>query len=232
KSPGEFRTIQNMIGKIQGGKSEIIYRPSPPEQVQELTRDLEAFFQAGHDISPLIQCAMIHYQFEAIHPFLDGNGRIGRLILPLILCEKKIFSNPLLYLSAYFEKHQQEYYNGLLAVSQKSEWREWIEFFLVAFTEQAEETIRNIQEQQKVHKKYETTLKEKKTGTKTVFLLEHLIANPYITIPNAQEILKTSYPTAKNAIMSLVEAGILTEIAVIRGKKVFFAEEMDKILEC
>lgn len=113
-----------MIVKTRGAKRETIHMPPPPEHVQELARDLEVFFKAEHDdISPLIQCAMIHYQFEAIHPFLDGNGRIGRLMLPLILYEKGVLSNPLLYLSAYFEKYQQEYYGGLLAVSKKMNGR-------------------------------------------------------------------------------------------------------------
>ena len=147
---------------------------------------------------------------EAIHPFLDGNGRIGRLLLPLILYEKGLLPQPLLYLSAFFDKHQEEYYNGLLDVSQKNKWRQWIKFFLRSFAEQADQTIKNIQKLSNLQIKYADILKNLNTSSNVVFLMEHLFDNPYITIPKAAEFLKVTYPSAKNAIMTLVNAKILT----------------------
>ncbi|RNJ77893.1 MAG: Fic family protein [Nitrosopumilus sp. H13] len=232
KSPGMFRDIQNMIVSESGAKKEVIYMPPSAEMVRELLDDLESFFQAENkDVSPLVQCAMIHYQFEAIHPFRDGNGRIGRLILPLLLYERKILTTPLLYLSEYFEEHREEYYAGLMAVSQKSQWYEWIEFFLEAFSEQAERTIKSIKGLQGLREKYKKTLMEKRRSSKAVFLLDHIVSNPYMTIPMAQKILNVTYPTAKTAVTALVDAGILTEVETVMAKRVFMAQEISEIFQ-
>ena len=228
KSPGEFRKTQNWIIITKGTTQEINYTPPPPEKLNELLDNLQTFFQTNHDtVSALIQCAIIHYQFEAIHPFLDGNGRIGRLLLPLILYEKGLLPEPLLYLSAFFDKHQQEYYNGLLVVSQKSKWREWIKFFLKAFAEQADETIQNIQKLLDLQKKYKDVIREQNTSSNVLLLMEHLFANPYITIPKAVDFLHVTYPTAKNVVMALVDVGILTQTNITHKSKVFLAEEIE-----
>ncbi len=231
KHPGRFRDGQNWIVKRQGTISEIIYTPPPPEKILELLNNLQTFFQADHDaISPLVQCAIIHYQFEAIHPFLDGNGRIGRLLLPLILYEKGLLPQPLLYLSAFFDKHREEYYNGLLEVSQKSRWSEWIKFFLQAFSSQADETIKNIQKLSDLRKKYVVTLKDRNASSNAIFLMEYLFNNPYITIPNAGKFLRITYPAAKNTVMALVNAGILKQTDIKFTSKVFLAEEIEENL--
>ena len=231
KNPGEFRQQQNWIVKTQGTKQQIIYTPPSPEIILELLHDLEKFFQTNHEqLSTLIQCAIIHYQFEAIHPFLDGNGRIGRLLLPIILYKKGILPEPLLYLSAYFDKHQEEYYNGLLDVSQKSKWRDWIKFFLRAFIEQADETIKNIQRLEDLKRKYKEMLRKKNTSSNVVLLMEHLFANPYITIPKAKDFLNVTYPSAKNAIMMLVDSGVLKQTDIVYSSKVFLAEEIEDTL--
>ena len=231
KNPGEFRIQQNWIVKTQGTKQQIIYTPPSPEKIIELLKNLETFFQDDHDhLSVLIQCAIIHYQFEAIHPFLDGNGRIGRLLLPMILYKKGILPEPLLYLSAYFDKYQEEYYNGLLEVSQKSKWREWIKFFLKAFVEQADETIKSIQKLEDLKRKYKEKLRKKNTRGNVVLLMEHLFANPYITIPKAKKFLNTTYPSAKNAVMTLVDVGILQQTDIVYTSKVFLAEELEDVL--
>ena len=231
KSPGEFRITQNWIVKTKGTIKEISYTPPSPQKIPELLDNLQAYFQTNHNTtSALIQCAIIHYQFEAIHPFADGNGRIGRLLLPLILYEKGLLPEPLLYLSAYFDKHQEEYYNGLLAVSQKSKWREWIKFFLKAFSEQADETIKNIQKLQDLQKKYKDTLRQQNTSSNVVLLMEHLFDNPYISIPKARDFLNVTYPAAKNAIMTLVSEGILTQTNIVYTSKIFLAEEIEENL--
>ena len=231
KNPGEFRTRQNWIAKIQGTRKIIIYTPPPPEKIMELFENLEKFLQEDHDISVLIQCAFIHYQFEAIHPFLDGNGRIGRLLLPLVLYKKGLLPEPLLYLSAYFEKNLKEYYDGLLMTSQKSEWEEWVKFFLRAFMEQADETIKNIQKLVDLQKRYRETLREKNTSNKIILLMEHMFVNPYITIPQVADYLQVTYPSAKAAVMKLVKEGILKETDIKSKSKVFLAKEIETILD-
>lgn len=231
KSPGEFRKTQNWIVVTKGTVQEIIYTPPPPERLNELLDNLQTFIQTNHDtMSALIQCAVIHYQFEAIHPFLDGNGRIGRLLLPLILYEKGLLSEPLLYLSAYFDKYQQEYYNGLLGISQKSKWREWIKFFLKAFAEQADETIINIQKLSDLQRKYKDVIREQNTSSNVLLLMEHLFANPYITIPRAVKFLHVTYPAAKKVVMTLVDIGILTQTSITHTSKVFLAKEIEASL--
>lgn len=231
KNPGQFRDQQNWIIKTRGTKREIIYTPPPPEMLALLLENLEEFFQARHDDMPvLIQCAVAHYQFEAIHPFLDGNGRIGRLMLPLILYEKGIMPEPLLCLSAFFDEHREEYYGGLLDVSQNSSWQDWIKFFLWAFIEQADRAINNVQRLAALMKKYKETLREKRTGGNAILLTVHLFANPYITVPGAMKFLNTTYPTAKNAIMALIRAGILKQSSMRHKSRVFIADEIEETL--
>lgn len=230
KKPGEFRTTQNWIAKTLGTTKKIIYAPPSPERIPDLLKNFEGFLQTNQQISILIQCAVVHYQFEAIHPFLDGNGRIGRLLLSLILYKKGLMPKPLLYLSAYFDKHQQEYYNGLQNISQKSKWTEWIKFFLRAFAEQAEQTIKSIQRLVSLERKYKETLRQRNASGNAVLLSEHLFSNPYITIPQAREFLKVTYPSAKNAVMTLVDLGILEQTNIIHRSKVFVAKEIKDIL--
>ena len=232
KNPGQFRVQQNWIAEMRGNKQRIIYTPPPPEKIFDLLENLETFIQSEHrQTSVLVQCAIIHYQFEAIHPFLDGNGRIGRLLLPLILYKKGLLPKPLLYLSAYFDKHQNEYYKGLLTTSQKSKWRDWVIFFLRAFEEQADETIKNIQTLADLEKKYKEVLIEQNASTKAMVLMEHMFENPYITIPRAMKFLKNTYPSAKSTVMTLVDAGILQQTDISYRSKVFLAREIEKALD-
>ena len=231
QNPSEFRTKQNWIAKTRGSRYEIIYTPPPSEKILDLLENLETFFQSNYQTSALIQCAIIHYQFEAIHPFLDGNGRIGRLLLPLILYKKDLLPEPLLYLSAYFDKHQKEYYGGLLAISQKSEWGDWIKFFLKAFAEQADETIKNIQKLVDLERNYKEILGNQNASSNAVLLMEHMFANPYITIPKVAEFLKVTYPSAKKAVMILVNLGILKQTTIVNSSKIFLAEGIEEVLK-
>lgn len=231
KRPGKIRNRQNWIIKTQGTIQEIIYTPPPPEEVSALLGNLKEFLRGDDmDMPTLIRCAVAHYQFEAIHPFSDGNGRVGRLLLPLILCEKGIMPEPLLYLSAYFDEHHDQYYNGLLAVSQKSEWCNWIKFFLKAFIEQADETLHSIRKLSALNKKYKSMLLEKNSSGNAVLLVDRLFSNPYITIPAASQFLGITYPSAKNAIMALVESHILVQTNILHRSKIFVASEVEQTI--
>lgn len=231
KKPGEIRVQQNWIINTHRITQEIIYTPPSPENISVLLKNLEDFFHSDNKgMSMLIQCAVMHYQFEAIHPFLDGNGRIGRLLLPLILCEKEIMPEPLLYLSSYFDEHLEQYYGGLLSVSQKSTWSDWIKFFLRAFIEQADETTRSIQKMSILLKKYKEILLKKNVSGNAVLLMERLFSNPYVTIPKAAQFLDVTYPSAKNAVMALVEANILEQTNIRYKSKIFVAVEVEKTI--
>ena len=212
QNPGQFRDKQNVIVETEGTRTKVIFTPPPHERVPKLLESLERFLQAEHGvISVLIQCAMIHYQFEAIHPFGDGNGRIGRLLILLILCKKNILPEPLLYLSSFFDLYLKEYYDGLLEVSRKSRWNRWIKFFLRAFVVQSEETISNIQKLVNLQEQYRNILNSQNASGKTIWLMEHLFENPYITVPRASKLLNSSYPTANSSIKILVKTGILNK---------------------
>lgn len=231
KKPGEFRTIQNWIVAYGETTKNATYTPPPPEYLAELLENFESFLNSPPENMPvLIQCAIMHYQFEAIHPFQDGNGRIGRMLIALLLAEKNILPQPLLYLSAYFEKNVQNYYTGLLAISQKSKWKEWIKFFLQAVTEQADITIKNIHALKRLQDAYKEKLRLVHASGNAYLLLEHLIENPYVTVPGAQVILSLTYPAAKNTIQKLIKVGILEQMPRYYKSKVFRAVRIEEML--
>ena len=231
QSPGEFRDQQNMIVKTGVRKSKIVYTPPPPNMIPNLLDQFEKFCIETHDDIPvLIQCAMIHYQFEAIHPFGDGNGRLGRLLVLLMLCKRGLLPEPLLYLSAFFDEHRDEYYNGLLEVSRKSAWVPWIKFFLQAFAIQSAEALDNIEKLVDLQEKYRRTLLDRNASGNAIALLEALFKNPYISIPVAQKILKVSYPAAKRTVHILVDEGILMPTDIPHRSKIFVALEIEVTL--
>ena len=231
KDPGRLRDRQNWIVASRKTGAVVVYTPPPPERVPELLGDLEEFFRTNHgDIPALVKCAMAHYQFEAIHPFRDGNGRIGRLLLPLLLCRMGLLPEPLLYLSSYFEAHLMEYYTGLLEVSRKSRWDAWIKFFLRATIEQAAETTRSIQRLADLRKRYRRMLHRRDAGGHAILLMEHLFENPYVTVLKAKTVLGLSYPSARNAVMELVGMGILSRPGRTSKDKIFVAREVEAML--
>lgn len=229
--PGKFRTMQNWIG-VEGTMIEdATYVPPAPEHLGDLLAALEKFIQKPPGrISVLVQCAMVHYQFEAIHPFSDGNGRIGRLLIPLLLAQRKVLELPLLYISAYIERNKQEYYSLLLRVSQESAWEEWIRFFLHGVITQAGDAVSNIQRLMALKATYDQRLRAKKASGSMTRLADFLFSNPVITVPGAKKYLDITYPPAKRAIESLKEMGILAESNDKERGKMFVAKEILDIL--
>lgn len=231
RNPGHFRKVQNWIGKEGVSITDAVYVPPMPESLNEKLGELIDFIQKQQEgIPPLIQCAIMHYQFEAIHPFADGNGRIGRLLISLFLAERNLLPRPLLYLSAFFERHRTQYYNGLLAVSQKSRWKEWIKFFLTAISVQSKEAVDNIQQLTDLRSTYQNMLRNRTSGKNALLLLEYLFANPYTTFTSAQSYLGISFPASQTAITQLMRAGILREFGSQKRNRVFFAHEIRDIL--
>ena len=229
--PGEFRKVQNWIG-VEGTKIEdATYVPPSSEYITELLDGLDKFIQSPPGRIPvLVQCAMIHYLFEAIHPFSDGNGRIGRLLIPVFLTERNLLDQPLLYLSVYIERNKDEYYSRLLNVSQKSEWVQWIRFFLYGVITQANDALNNIQRLMALKQTYDKKLISKKASGSATRLVDFLFANPIITIPRAAEYLGITYPPARNALECLKEMGILRELDGNRLPRTFVAYEITSIL--
>jgi Fic family protein len=226
RRPGEFRRLQNFIG--QRGQSLADARFVPPPMT-ELNACLDDFEKALHDSSEipfLIRLALVHYQFEAIHPFEDGNGRVGRLILPILLCANGLLPEPLLQLSAHFERNRVKYADLLLGVSQRGAWLEWVRFFLEGVEQQAEEAVRLSQALLGLRETYRDTIGQMRGSVQALRLVDALFSvYPGLTIPNAQMYLGVTYPTAKAAVKKLVAAGILREPpADEHYNRVFFAE--------
>lgn len=230
-TPGEFRQSQNWIGPPGCTLNEATYVPPPMPEMLECLDRLERFLHASPDLPHLVQLALIHYQFEAIHPFLDGNGRIGRLLVTLFLCQRGILTKPLLYLSAFFEHHRQEYYDLLFKVSQEGDWRSWIEFFLRAVVEQSGDAVLRSRHLLDLYRSYSQVAREKRLPPTAGRLIEIIFMRPVLTAKAVQEYLKVTFPAAQKAISVLMEVGILAEITGGRRNKAYTAKEVLRILE-
>ena len=230
-TPGEFRQSQNWIGSAGAPVNKATYVPPPVPDMQECLNQLEKFLYTENGLPPLIEAALVHYQFEAIHPFLDGNGRIGRLLFTLLLCQRNILSKPLLYLSAFFERYRQEYYDLLLKVSSTGAWQEWIEFFLSAITEQSMDAISRSRRLQDLQRSYARLAREKHLSPTAIQLVELILMRPVLSTRTAQEFLKITYPGAQKAIKALVEIGILIETTGRKRGKAYAANEVLRVLD-
>jgi Fic family protein len=213
-NPGELRRSQNWIGPGGSTLNDAIFVPPPPHEVEGLLSDLEKFIHAESDIPALIKIGLIHAQFETIHPFLDGNGRVGRLLIAFYLCQKDILLKPVLYLSHWFKKHRAHYYELLQNIRDKGEWEEWIKFFLegvASVSLEATETARNIVALREDHRLMIMDRFGRSAGN-GLKVLEGLFARPYITTSTVRKELGLSFPAAAEVIQRLVELEILNEI--------------------
>ncbi|HEY6928600.1 MAG TPA: Fic family protein [Thermoanaerobaculia bacterium] len=226
--PGVFRGTQNWIGSPGATLETATYVPPPVPEMHEALDSWEKFLHQHKRFPDLIQCALIHEQFEAIHPFLDGNGRVGRLLIPLFLIERKRLSQPLLYLSAFFEANQQSYYDLLQRVRTEGDWTSWLRFFLKGVSEIAKEAIARSAKLTDLRERYRKKLKE---SGRALRLLDVLFQNPYITVARAQKILKVTNPTARAAVGELQRARILEEISGRTWGRLYLAKPILRILE-
>ncbi len=213
-NPGELRTSQNWIGPGGSTLNDAIFVPPPPHEVGRLLSDLEKFVHAESDIPALIKIGLIHAQFETIHPFLDGNGRVGRLLIAFYLCQKEILLKPVLYLSHWFKLHRARYYELLQNIRHKGEWEEWIKFFLegvASVSLEATETARKIVALREDHRRIITDRFGRSAGN-GLKILEGLYTNPYINTSIVRQRLRISFPPAIDLLQRFVDANILTEI--------------------
>lgn len=219
-TPGEFRRSQNWIGAPGSNPTTAAYVPPPPGEMMDLLSDWEHFLHRRDQMPDIVQAAIMHEQFEAIHPFIDGNGRIGRLLIALFLIERGRLSQPLLYLSAYIEAHRQEYYDLLQRVRTHGDWYQWILFFLQGVHETAEAAVRQSRQLMDLREAFRAHLQRR---TKALELVDHLFMNPYVTVSEAARLLDTSNQTARQAISALVESDILREITGRNWGRVYLA---------
>lgn len=230
-TPGEFRRTQNWIGAAGSTIETATYVPPPIDEMMMGLDQLEKFIHAGSDIPALVRAAMIHYQFEAIHPFLDGNGRVGRLLMILLFCEWDILPQPLLNLSVYFERYRQEYYDRLLAVSQRGEWDEWIRFFLRGVSEQAKDSLVRLDRLQGLRSKYQTIVETKRNESRIGEVLDFLFMRPILSVSQLEDGLGINFVTAKRYIEKLAAAGIVHETTGYTRNRIFQADEILKAIE-
>jgi len=230
-TPGEFRQTPNWIGPAGSTLETALYVPPPPEEMQQTLADFETFLHAKSDLPPLIRLGLVHYQFEAIHPFLDGNGRIGRLLISLLLGAWGLMPQPLLYLSAYFEAHQQGYYDQLLAVSQRGAWNEWLVFFLDGVAVQSRDAVQRIQRLQDLRERYRQRVQATRAAARMLQVVDLLFANPLVTVSTVQSALKVQFPVAQRYVDQLVSARVLREITGRARNRVYRAEEILRVID-
>ena len=231
QTPGEFRRSQNWIGPPGCTLMDATYVPPPPQEMHEALDSFEKYLHAQSDLPPLIRFALIHYQFEAIHPFLDGNGRIGRLLMTLLLCTSKLLPQPLLYLSAFFERYRDEYYRRLIEVSQFGKWKDWITYFLRGIASQARDAIHRSDQLLKLWQKYRADLQEARASSLLLQLIDELFTYPAITNSIAAEKLSVTPRAAQLNIEKLRNANILREITGKRRNRVYTASEIIALIE-
>jgi Fic family protein len=230
-TPGEFRRTQNWIGPAGSTLATATYVPPPIDEMNISLDGLEKFIHAGSDIPALVRAAMIHYQFEAIHPFLDGNGRVGRLLMVLLFCEWGLLPQPLLNLSVYFEHYRQEYYDRLLAVSQRGEWDEWVRFFLRGVSLQAKDSVARLGRLQGLRAQYQVLVASERNPKRMEQVLDFLFMRPIISIGQLQDGLAINFVTAKRYVEKLALAGILHEATGYSRNRIFRADEILKAVE-
>lgn len=233
KTPGEFKRSQNWIGAGYTTLQNAIFVPPPADVSLEAMSDLERYLHNDDGMTELIKCALIHYQFETIHPFLDGNGRVGRLLITLYLFWKGIVEKPLLYLSYFFKKNRQEYYDRLMMVRNTGNYEQWVEFFLDGVIQTSESSIDNTKKILQLHTQHQELLWQKKLSSPfAVMLLNKLFYTPIFSISDIQTMFNVSYPTAAHLINEFVSLGIVREVTgKKRAKRFVYFKYMDVLSE-
>jgi Fic family protein len=212
-TPGELRRSQNWIGPSGCMLKEATFVPPPPGEIQTLLGALESFLHQNDGLPLLIKIGLAHAQFETIHPFLDGNGRVGRLLITFLLCERGALSKPVLYLSHYFKRHRTTYYEGLQAVRDQGEWEAWLGFFLRGIAEvsvEAAETARRILQLREDHR-LRITNGLGRAAANGHRVLERLYQHPILSVTDVRSLTGTTFPAANQLVQRLVDLGIISE---------------------
>jgi Fic family protein len=230
-TPGELRRSQNWIGPAGSTLENATYVPPPVEEMLDALDDMEKFIHMPSQIPALVRAALLHYQFEAIHPFLDGNGRMGRLLIILLLHEWNVLSHPLLTLSVYIEAQRHEYYARLLEVSRRGAWEEWLLFFLTGVSNQAINDTTRLESLLNLRTDYQERVRTGRHQERLEQVLDLAFQRPILNIRQATTTLQIPYMTAERCIERLVEMGILHEISGRARNRIYQANEILAIIE-
>jgi Fic family protein len=222
RNPGAFRESQNWIGPAGADISNAAFVPPPPHEMKTALGDLELFLHK-EDMPVLVQCALVHAQFETIHPFLDGNGRVGRLLITLLLCQREILQRPLLYLSLYLKANRAEYYEHLMDIRNNGKWEEWIKFFLrgvISVSGSATSTARKILDMRTAHQQAIINSSGSRSAN-ALRLLDHLFARPLVRVKNVEDILGITFRTANGLLEHLSQINIVEEMTGQKRNRIY-----------
>jgi Fic family protein len=226
-APGELRTSQNWIGPGGCTLAEATFIPPPPHEILNALGDLERFLHDKAPLPLLVKIGLVHAQFETIHPFLDGNGRVGRLLITFLLCEKEVLLKPVLYLSYYFKRYRREYYERLQSVRDNGDWEGWLAFFLQGVADvssQATATARQILMLRENHRQIITEKFGRAAGN-GYRVLEYLYQHPMVSVTDLQDLTGTTYPAANNLVNRMIDQGILQEFTGLKRNRRFMYQE-------
>jgi len=229
--PGQVRRSQNWIGSPGCTLNDATYVPPPPERLWECLDAFEKGLHVEQPLPPLLAIGCLHYQFEAIHPFIDGNGRVGRLLVVLLLAEWGLLPAPMLDLSAYLEPRRDQYYARLLAVSTDADWHGWLSFFLEAVAAQALDAVQRSRRLQELRNGYRSTVATARSSGLLGRLVDALFETPALTIPRAQALLGITHRAARLNVEKLIEAGMLQEVPTAGRQRLFLADEVLRAVE-
>jgi len=228
RTPGEFRRSQNWIGRPGATLMNAEFVPPPPEEVDRLMSDLEKFIHEVDRIPPLVKAALIHAQFETIHPFLDGNGRLGRLLITYLLCMWKVLEKPLLYISYHFKAHRTEYYARLMDVRLRGDWEGWIKFFLRGVEESAEIAVQAATEIHKLHQSDRIRIQDSSPTSSTLLVYDQLCREPILTNSILVDRLGSTKPTIQKSLDALSSLGLIREVSgKKRGRRYAYQQYLD-----
>lgn len=229
--PGEFRRMQNWIGRPGCSLADAVYVPPPPDEMAQALAAFEQYLDGRDNMPPLVRLALVHYQFEAIHPFLDGNGRIGRLLVSLLLCREGLLPDQVLNLSAYFERRREDYYRGLLEVSRAGAWAGWIAFFLDGVAEQSREAAARTTVLLELWREYRERVQATRAPARLLGLVDALFDLPVITIAGAARQMSVTHRAASQSVRKLVRLGILKEVSGRLRNRIYAAPEIVAAIE-
>lgn len=227
-TPGAFRRSQNWIGSPGSTPETATYVPPPPHEMHEALAQWETFLHERGEIPELVQCALMHEHFEAIHPFLDGNGRVGRLLITLFLIERGRLPHPLLYLSEYFERERQDYYNGLMRIRTHGDWHGWLIYFLNGVSWSARRAIRQAERLVDLRESMRQAVSD---TPKLVVLVDALFENPYLNTARTKDLLDVTDPTARKANTELEDLGLVEEVTGRKRSRQYLAKAVLEAIE-
>jgi Fic family protein len=231
KRPGQFRNCDVMLGRPGQSWDDARFTPPMHTALDPLLRDFERFLNDSGGLPVVVQVAVAHYQFETIHPFMDGNGRLGRLLTTLMLCERRVLPQPLLYLSAFLERHSQEYKDAMLEVSRRAAWGEWVRFFARGVAEQARDAVDRATRLLDLWQAYRVSVRKASQSSAALRLVDELFAAPFLTISGAAKVLGVTFAAAQNNMKKLEDLGVVREITGQKRHRIYQAREVLALLD-